>query len=862
MSKRRKNRQTIGFVFNTAWAALLWEALWPLLVPLFMTVCAFLALSWVGGWQYLHASNADLLLWMVRLVFGGLIVWSLWSLRHFRLPDPDLVTHRVETASRLENRPITAREDTIAYGRGDTFANALWAEHQERMAKKLNNLTSGAPAPRANRFDPFAVRAMLPLLAFAAFFYSFSPHGGRIMDAYEERRAEVKIVTRVDAWITPPKYTKKPPIYLSLAQQDDQPRVIMAPTGSAFTLRYIGSGDVSLISEGPEAVTKIEPKVLGGSETDREFVFKLEDDQVTRLSRGEETLGEWGISLIPDRAPEISFFDHPTAALSGSLQLSYSVLDDYGVVKARAVIEPVEKQDENARPLIAPPEVKLSLPRQRAKKGVSKLNKDLTEHPWAGSRVTIYLEAEDDPGQTGRSETREITLPGRRFSKPLALALVEQRRILAMDANRQFYVANLLDAVSSAAEDFIEDASPILGMRVAYRRIVDARNDDDLRDSLDLLWDIALAVEFGDLSEAERKLRQAQENLSDALENGASQEEIDRLMDELRQAMNDMMEALAEQARNSPQTENPFDPNDIQTLTQNDLQRMMDRIEDLAKSGNQDAARQMLSELQRMMDNLRAGRHEQQRQAEGNQLNEALDKLSQLMQRQQELMNETYRMRRNQEQGLRPNREQQQRGQNQGQQQQGQQQQGNRDGDQQRPGNQNGRMSEQELADALRELQRQQQELEKQLGELTQQLEELGLNQPKELGEAQREMGEAGENLGRGDTGSAATDQGQALEALSQGAQNMMQQMAGDRQQGGQQQSQNGGQGRSNRGNSRDPLGRSSEDGLNANSDTKIPGEIDAQRARRILEAIRDRLAIPDNPLIEKDYLERLLKSE
>ena len=55
---------------------------------------------------------------------------------------------------------------------------------------------------------------------------------------------------------------------------------------------------------------------------------------------------------------------------------------------------------------------------------------------------------------------------------------------------------------------------------------------------------------------------------------------------------------------------------------------------------------------------------------------------------------------------------------------------------------------------------------------------------------------------------------------------------------------------------------REEGEGLTADSDVQVPGEIDAQRARRILEAIRDRLAIPDNPLIEKDYLERLLKSE
>jgi len=40
----------------------------------------------------------------------------------------------------------------------------------------------------------------------------------------------------------------------------------------------------------------------------------------------------------------------------------------------------------------------------------------------------------------------------------------------------------------------------------------------------------------------------------------------------------------------------------------------------------------------------------------------------------------------------------------------------------------------------------------------------------------------------------------------------------------------------------------------------KIPGEIDVQRARRILEELRRRLADPQRPQLELDYIERLLK--
>ena len=40
----------------------------------------------------------------------------------------------------------------------------------------------------------------------------------------------------------------------------------------------------------------------------------------------------------------------------------------------------------------------------------------------------------------------------------------------------------------------------------------------------------------------------------------------------------------------------------------------------------------------------------------------------------------------------------------------------------------------------------------------------------------------------------------------------------------------------------------------------KIPGEIDVQRVRRILEELRRRLGDPARPQIELDYIERLLK--
>ena len=61
--------------------------------------------------------------------------------------------------------------------------------------------------------------------------------------------------------------------------------------------------------------------------------------------------------------------------------------------------------------------------------------------------------------------------------------------------------------------------------------------------------------------------------------------------------------------------------------------------------------------------------------------------------------------------------------------------------------------------------------------------------------------------------------------------------------------------------NSTDPLGRPMRHNEFSDDYTvKIPGEIDVQRARKILEELRRRFADPARPQIELDYIERLLK--
>jgi hypothetical protein len=126
------------------------------------------------------------------------------------------------------------------------------------------------------------------------------------------------------------------------------------------------------------------------------------------------------------------------------------------------------------------------------------------------------------------------------------------------------------------------------------------------------------------------------------------------------------------------------------------------------------------------------------------------------------------------------------------------------------------------------------------------------------LGDADEAMGDASGKLGDGNADSAVDSQGRALDAMRKGAQSLADAM---------QQGEDGQDGPGNRpgrqssaGKSTDPLGRPLHGRDVDDSTVKIPGEIDVQRVRRILEELRRRLADPARPQIELDYIERLLK--
>jgi uncharacterized protein (TIGR02302 family) len=249
----------------------------------------------------------------------------------------------------------------------------------------------------------------------------------------------------------------------------------------------------------------------------------------------------------------------------------------------------------------------------------------------------------------------------------------------------------------------------------------------------------------------------------------------------------------------------------------------------------------MLQELQSMLENLQMARPGQMQEGGDDEMMQQLDQLGDMIRRQQQLRDRTF------QQGQDQRRQRGQRGQ------QGQQE--GQNGDDQ---------------DGMGDLAQQQQELRDQLGKLMEQLRKRGFGQQpgqqgqgemEQFGQAGEAMGQAEGQLGQGNADGAVDSQGRALEALRRGAQNLAQSMQQQGMMAGPGPGRPGRLGQSRAQQETDPLGRPLR-GRDYGDDVtvKVPGEIDVQRARRILEELRRRFGETFRPQLELDYIERLLK--
>jgi uncharacterized protein (TIGR02302 family) len=857
--------QIISRKTSLAKTAIYWERLLERLFPAMMVAGTVLLCVLSGVLNLVPV-------WLKLTLFGAAGVGFLYSLKNLgglSWPSDEAALARIERKSGKMHRPASGWTDTLA---DETSASpeqkVLWQAHRRRMAKQLNDLKAGAPRSPLPRIDQNALRNTLAISLIAAGVLSAGTWREKIAEAVAVTAPAPVNAIAMDAWLNPPSYTAKPPVLLTRRAQVDsdatEVSVISVPQGSELVVRLNGANDLKVTltdpassAETPAIIDTLEAESTKAGASDQtvatpsatqELRTKIQKSAIVSVSGAGRELGMWTVNVIADLPPVVTVPEQIQITPSGAFSLPWKVTDDYGVtsLSGRVALRrgglDVDKIDIDSPFLSQAPEFAISMRKVNPRQAEGKSFQDLTAHPWAGLPVEIVIEGMDQAGQAGRSDVVKLALPERPFSKPLAQALVEQRKNIFFQPDNHRDVVRALSAILVWPKGVVEKSGVYLGIRHAAAKLYRARTYEESQQVADTLWEIALSIESGNLHDSLKKLQAIKKELEKALAEGATEEKIADLMKQLREAMNEYLQAMQQQMqenqRNNPQAQNQQQQNRAeQEIRSQDLQRMMDMIENLARSGARDAAQQMLSELENILQNLQPG----QRQANPQRTSpmaKMLDQLSEMMRRQQQLMDQTFQMPQNGQQRSGDQNQAQQQGE------QGQEPGGRGQSEQQTPGN--GQLSQQ------------QGDLGKMLERLMQQMQQQGLQSPDGLGRAQQQMGEAAGELGQGQRDEALGSQGEAMRGLREGARNMAQQLM----QQGTGNEGNVGRHGEGRGEQRDPLGRPlpSQGEEYGQRDNMVPQEAEVERARRILDALRSRANEADRPKLELDYIDRLLK--
>src|SRR5690606_30161661 len=148
---------------------------------------------------------------------------------------------------------------------------------------------------------------------------------------------------RLDAWVTPPAYTGKPPILLAdggagtLRTAAEGTDLIEVPDKSLLIIRASGAGQLSLEiaatgAEEPQTVEGQAPKQAGDVS---EVRAELRNSGTVRVLGSGSELIAWNFRVIPDQAPKIVLTKEPESTIRGGIKLFYKVEEHTSELQSR-----------------------------------------------------------------------------------------------------------------------------------------------------------------------------------------------------------------------------------------------------------------------------------------------------------------------------------------------------------------------------------------------------------------------------------------------------------------------------------------------------------------------------------------------
>ncbi|MBS1027471.1 DUF4175 domain-containing protein [Gluconobacter albidus] len=573
-----------------------WERAWePLRWPLLLV--AFYGLACLAR---IPQSLPD---WLHALLEIGVLGAALWltvtGLRRVAPVGIPAADRRIEHDSRLARQPLLSLTDRPAFA-GNGEQSAIWARHVERVTASLGTLRVGLPHPKTSLQDRIGLIAVpLALIGAALLASTHTPsrlYAGLVPGVDDD---SVPLPT-LQAWIDRPSYAPGAPIFLSSTGRT----TLDVPQGSILNATITGAhGKPALSGIASPAQSRLDAGSWNSHGT-------LQQSGTVRIVVRGRTLGAWRVTVEPDLPPTVTWDGKPGPQKDDwRTGLPWHIHQTYGVESLEAEIHlPGLSRGRILRvpiPLDGHP---------KDAKGIA--TPDLSSDPFAGMDVEGRLHAKSVSGRESRSDPVKFQIGARKFTDPLARALVALRRRLMLGQERASKASDELALLTQTTDERAILAA--LGLEIASLR-KDAPQGSADRVPGDL-WALALYLDDlrrdgPEIADAAAEVRAAQQGVQQQLdhmrdlgEKGHTlpeQEELQRRTQALKDALNRRMQLLFSRAAQSgimmPQSG---------TSSADPFSDEMRRLQSEANQGHGDEALRRLQQMEDMAERMRQARPE------------------------------------------------------------------------------------------------------------------------------------------------------------------------------------------------------------------------------------------------------------
>ena len=599
---------------------LFWENYAPVLAPGCLALSLFVIGAWMGIWQWI-GDPVRLIALIITVFF---LARSILRALRLRTPTYSDARRRVEHDNQQAHRPLDVLEDRPA------LSADAWPAHQQHALKQAEALGPAKARPSLSLIDPYYLRFAIPAaMALAAIYiagFSFERLRMAVSPNWQSpiRSSQVSY----EAWIDPPAYTGRPPIYFKEGAD------VAIPAGSEFVARISGAKTAPRprIIKGWRS-RFLTPKRLGAKSFE---VTEIIDDTARVEFRVGLTRKSFALNVTEDMPPAVDIVEPPEADKRDRLTLVYALQDDFGVetLQLEMALLTDDTQEETAFDSVSIlADIPMPGPRQTKIEG-AKATVDLSKTQYAGRKVIGRLVAVDGAGQIGLSEPAWFTVPDKIFVEPLAKAVAEQRSLVMAGLEAEFapepkpdWVPSdgfwneyqprlhwdrapapiqratlLIEAITDEPAGLFKDPAVYMGLRHARSQMRHAETTAELRSLPEDLWRIALRAEFGVLGTALEEMREAEAALREGIARRASKREIDTLFERYNLAVEAYTEELR---RNAERTEGGGESGGQAPLGNVDeIQELLKAIEEANAAGDTEGARLALAQLAELLENM------------------------------------------------------------------------------------------------------------------------------------------------------------------------------------------------------------------------------------------------------------------